>query len=106
MGNSRGGVCPYVIAILEACLILTTSITLSPVSVAAKGLISSFRGLSLRFPRYLRRREDKSSEQASTPEFMASIWRKQQGNRQEIDDGDELIDAEFLVSSAASEEDI
>jgi len=37
---------------------------------------------------------------------MASIWRKQQGNRQEIDDGDELIDAEFLVSSVASEEDI
>jgi len=37
---------------------------------------------------------------------MASIWRKQQGNRQGIDDGDELIDAEFPVSSAASEEDI
>ncbi|KAF5351802.1 hypothetical protein D9756_007537 [Leucocoprinus leucothites] len=79
-------------------------ITLSPVSVAAKGLVSPSRGLSLRFPRYLRSREDKSIEQASTPEFLASIWKKQQGNRQD-DDGDELVDVDFLVSSAASEED-
>lgn len=90
---------------IQLKLTWTTSITLSPVSVAAKGLISSSRGLSLRFPRYLRRREDKFSEQASTPEFLASIWKEQQGNHQGINDGDELIDADF-VSSAVSEEDI
>ncbi|KAJ3571696.1 hypothetical protein NP233_g3582 [Leucocoprinus birnbaumii] len=78
-------------------------ITLSPVSVAARGLVSSVRGLSLRFPRFLKIREDKSIEQASTPQFLASIWKKQQGDRQ-VDDGDELMDADF-VSSVASEED-
>jgi len=33
-------------------------------------------------------------------------WHPYGGNNQGIDDGDELIDAEFPVSSAASEEDI
>lgn len=46
-------------------------VTLSPVYPAAKGLVSEERGLSLRFPRYLKRREDKSVEEASTPEQLA-----------------------------------
>lgn len=53
-------------------------ITLSPTYTAAKGLVSDARGLSLRFPRFLRKREDKSLEEASTNEFLAGLWRKQE----------------------------
>ncbi|PPR05814.1 hypothetical protein CVT26_010094 [Gymnopilus dilepis] len=69
------------------------SITESPVSVAAKGLAAPSRGLSLRFPRFIRVREDKNIETASTPAFLLGLWAAQQG-RAAIpgnDDGD-LVD--------------
>lgn len=54
------------------------------------------RGLSLRFPRFLRVREDKSIEQATTPQSLASIWKAQQISGRakggdQADDG-ELVD--------------
>jgi DNA ligase 1 len=57
---------------------LLASITVSPVSTAAQGLVSASKGLSLRFPRFIRVREDKAIENASTPEFLAGLWRSQQ----------------------------
>ncbi|SPO04300.1 related to DNA ligase (ATP) [Cephalotrichum gorgonifer] len=53
-------------------------ITLSPTYTAALGLVSDARGLSLRFPRFLKKREDKGIEEASTNEFLASLYRKQE----------------------------
>ncbi|KAI1489940.1 DNA ligase 1 [Biscogniauxia mediterranea] len=53
-------------------------ITLSPTYTAALGLASLDRGLSLRFPRFLRKREDKGIEEASTSAFLADLWRKQE----------------------------
>ncbi|KAF4775277.1 DNA ligase I [Colletotrichum scovillei] len=53
-------------------------ITLSPTYTAAIGLVSDERGLSLRFPRFLKKREDKSMDEASTNEFLAGLWRKQE----------------------------
>ena len=53
-------------------------ITLSPTYLAALGLVSENRGLSMRFPRFLKVREDKSIEEASTPDFLAELWRKQE----------------------------
>lgn len=53
-------------------------ITLSPTYTAAIGLVSDERGLSLRFPRFIKKREDKSIEEASTNEFLAGLWRKQE----------------------------
>jgi DNA ligase-1 len=41
-------------------------------------LVSEEKGLSLRFPRFLRKREDKSIEEASTNYFLAGLWRKQE----------------------------
>ncbi|KAF1812619.1 ATP-dependent DNA ligase [Eremomyces bilateralis CBS 781.70] len=55
-------------------------VTLSPTYTAAIGLVSDERGLSLRFPRFLRVREDKSIEEASTSEFLAELYRKQAGD--------------------------
>ncbi|PLB36102.1 putative DNA ligase I [Aspergillus candidus] len=52
-------------------------ITLSPTYSAAIGLVSDERGLSLRFPRFLKVREDKSLEEATTGDYLALLWRKQ-----------------------------
>jgi DNA ligase-1 len=69
-------------------------ITLSPTYTAAIGLVSEERGLSLRFPRFLRKREDKSLEEASTNEFLAGLWRKQEAKApsETVRDADEEED--------------
>lgn len=53
-------------------------VTLSPTYTAALGLVSDERGLSLRFPRFLKKREDKGIEEASTNEFLAGLYEKQE----------------------------
>lgn len=53
-------------------------VTLSPTYTAAIGLVSEERGLSLRFPRFLKVREDKSIDEASSSDFLAELWRKQE----------------------------
>ncbi|KAJ5493098.1 hypothetical protein N7539_001844 [Penicillium diatomitis] len=52
-------------------------ITVSPTYTAAIGLVSEDRGLSLRFPRFLKVREDKSIDEATTSDYLALLWRKQ-----------------------------
>ncbi|KAK1248226.1 hypothetical protein MKX08_006446 [Trichoderma sp. CBMAI-0020] len=72
-------------------------ITLSPVYTAAIGLVSDERGLSLRFPRFLKKREDKSIDEASTNEFLANLWRKQEAMAETLTskaDGAELEDVQ------------
>lgn len=53
-------------------------ITISPVYTAAIGLVSDEKGLSLRFPRFLKKRDDKGIDEASTNEFLAGLWHKQE----------------------------
>ncbi|KAK4556340.1 hypothetical protein LTR86_006484 [Recurvomyces mirabilis] len=53
-------------------------VTLSPTYTAAIGLVSEERGLSLRFPRFLKVREDKGIEEATSNEFLAGLYRKQE----------------------------
>ncbi|KAH6615942.1 hypothetical protein B0J18DRAFT_292672 [Chaetomium sp. MPI-SDFR-AT-0129] len=69
-------------------------ITVSPTYTAAIGLAREDRGLSLRFPRFLRKREDKGVEEASTSAFLAELWRKQEAKAPARDDrvpkGDDL----------------
>ncbi|RPD59828.1 ATP-dependent DNA ligase [Lentinus tigrinus ALCF2SS1-6] len=79
-------------------------VTISPVSVAAMGLISQTRGLSLRFPRFMSLREDKGIEDASTPEFLANMYRSQQaaGKDQTGADEGELVD---VVDEGEDDED-
>ncbi|KAK4443876.1 ATP-dependent DNA ligase [Podospora aff. communis PSN243] len=53
-------------------------ITISPTYTAAIGLVQEDKGLSLRFPRFIKKREDKGIDEASTNEFLASLWEKQE----------------------------
>ncbi|KAL9639371.1 MAG: hypothetical protein Q9164_000953 [Protoblastenia rupestris] len=53
-------------------------ITKSPTYLAAIGLVDEDRGLSMRFPRFLKVREDKGVDEASTAGFLAELWWKQE----------------------------
>jgi DNA ligase-1 len=62
----------------EVWEIAFADITLSPTYTAAIGLISEERGLSTRFPRFLKVREDKSIDEATEAADLAALYRKQE----------------------------
>ena len=69
-------------------------ITKSPTYLAAIGLVDEDRGLSMRFPRFLKIREDKGIDEASTADFLAELWFKQEakggaGGIKEVPEEDE-----------------
>ncbi|KAK0710496.1 hypothetical protein B0T21DRAFT_298075 [Apiosordaria backusii] len=53
-------------------------VTVSPTYTAAIGMVFQDKGLSLRFPRFVRKREDKGVEEGSTSGFLAGLYRKQE----------------------------
>ena len=53
-------------------------ITISPVHSAGAGLVHPSRGLSLRFPRFIRKRLDKRVEDATTSDEIANLFRRQE----------------------------
>ncbi|CAI7635791.1 unnamed protein product [Penicillium glandicola] len=65
-------------------------ITLSPTYPAAIGLVSEERGLSLRFPRFLKVREDKSIDEATSSDYLALLWRKQMERTGEVRELEEV----------------
>ena len=70
-------------------------VTLSPTYTAAIGLVSDERGLSMRFPRFLKVREDKGIDEASTNDFLAGLYRKQEARVKETGQtGNSAADAE------------
>lgn len=59
------------------CEILATDVQISPVYTCGMGLCHESRGLGLRFPRFLKHRDDKDPEDATPSSMIVDMYKQQ-----------------------------